>query len=102
MESAIVEKFRTMVKLWILNSRIKGFYDIWLFSRTSKTLCEITAPQLGCLPLPTILFLRRSEVKNRLATIPRPIWGIRSIDMKRKQKPVFVGAEKYFLLTPDL
>jgi len=33
MESSIAEKFQTMVKLGILNSRMKDFYDIWLLSR---------------------------------------------------------------------
>lgn len=32
-ESAIAEKFETMVKLSELNSRMKDFYDIWLLSR---------------------------------------------------------------------
>lgn len=32
-ESAIAEKFETMVKLGVLNSRMKDFYDIWLLSR---------------------------------------------------------------------
>ena len=32
-ESAIAEKFQIMVKLGILNSRLKDFYDIWLLSR---------------------------------------------------------------------
>ena len=32
-ESAIAEKFETMVKLGSLNSRMKDFYDIWLLSR---------------------------------------------------------------------
>ena len=32
-ESAIAEKFEAMVKLDILNSRMKDFYDIWLLSR---------------------------------------------------------------------
>jgi hypothetical protein len=32
-ESSIAEKFEAMVKLGILNSRIKDFYDIWLLSR---------------------------------------------------------------------
>jgi len=34
-ESAIAEKFETMVKLGVLNSRMKDFYDIWLLSRQS-------------------------------------------------------------------
>ena len=32
-ESAIAEKFEAMVKLGVLNSRMKDFYDIWLISR---------------------------------------------------------------------
>jgi hypothetical protein len=32
-ESTIAEKFRAMVKLGALNSRMKDFYDIWLLSR---------------------------------------------------------------------
>ncbi|MBW2648005.1 MAG: nucleotidyl transferase AbiEii/AbiGii toxin family protein [Deltaproteobacteria bacterium] len=32
-ESVIAEKFETMVKLGVLNSRMKDFYDIWLLSR---------------------------------------------------------------------
>ncbi|MCK5509576.1 MAG: nucleotidyl transferase AbiEii/AbiGii toxin family protein, partial [Desulfobacterales bacterium] len=31
-ESSIAEKFETMVKLGVLNSRMKDFYDIWLLS----------------------------------------------------------------------
>ena len=33
MESTIAEKFQAMVKLGILNSRMKDFYDVWLLSR---------------------------------------------------------------------
>jgi hypothetical protein len=32
-ESTIAEKFEAMIKLGILNSRMKDFYDIWLLSR---------------------------------------------------------------------
>jgi len=32
-ESAIAEKFEVMVKLGLLNSRIKDFFDVWLLSR---------------------------------------------------------------------
>lgn len=32
-ESAIAEKFEAMIKLGVLNSRMKDFYDIWLLSR---------------------------------------------------------------------
>jgi hypothetical protein len=30
MESTIAEKFQAMVKLGVLNSRMKDFYDIWI------------------------------------------------------------------------
>ena len=33
MESTVAEKFQSMVKLGLLNSRMKDFYDIWLLSR---------------------------------------------------------------------
>ncbi|STX29968.1 Nucleotidyl transferase of uncharacterised function (DUF1814) [Legionella beliardensis] len=32
-ETAIAEKFEAMIKLGILNSRMKDFYDIWMLSR---------------------------------------------------------------------
>jgi predicted nucleotidyltransferase component of viral defense system len=32
-ETAVAEKFEAMVKLGLLNSRMKDFYDIWLLSR---------------------------------------------------------------------
>ena len=32
-ESSIAEKLEAMVKLGVLNSRMKDFYDIWLLSR---------------------------------------------------------------------
>jgi hypothetical protein len=34
MQSTIAEKFQAMVKLGVLNSRMKDFYDIWVLSRT--------------------------------------------------------------------
>ena len=44
MESTIAEKFQAMVKLGVLNSRMKDFYDIWMLSRTfdfkGETLAE--------------------------------------------------------------
>lgn len=43
-ESAIAEKFEAMVKLGIMNSRMKDFWDLWLLSRQfnfdGKTLAE--------------------------------------------------------------
>jgi predicted nucleotidyltransferase component of viral defense system len=35
-ESAIAEKFHAMVKIGMLNSRMKDFYDIWLLSKHYK------------------------------------------------------------------
>ena len=43
MESTIAEKFHAMVKLGILNSRMKDFYDIWMLSRTFDFRGEILA-----------------------------------------------------------
>ena len=44
MESTIAEKFQAMVKLGVLNSRMKDFYDIWMLSRMfdfkGETLAE--------------------------------------------------------------
>ena len=34
MESFIAEKFEAMVKLGVLNSRMKDFYDVWILSRS--------------------------------------------------------------------
>lgn len=34
MESAIAEKFHAMVRLGVINSRMKDFYDIWFLSRS--------------------------------------------------------------------
>ena len=41
MESTIAEKFQAMVKLGVLNSRMKDFYDIWVLSRTFDFKGEI-------------------------------------------------------------
>jgi len=43
MESTIAEKFQAMVKLGILNSRMKDFYDIWMLSRAFDFRGEILA-----------------------------------------------------------
>ena len=46
MESTIAEKFQAMVKLGVLNSRMKDFYDIWILSRTFDFKGEILAEAL--------------------------------------------------------
>jgi len=43
MESTIAEKFQAMVKLGVLNSRMKDFYDIWILSRAFDFKGEILA-----------------------------------------------------------
>jgi hypothetical protein len=43
MDSTIAEKFQAMVKLGILNSRMKDFYDIWIMSRIFDFKGEVLA-----------------------------------------------------------
>jgi Nucleotidyl transferase AbiEii toxin, Type IV TA system len=43
MESTIAEKFQAMVKLGVLNSRMKDFYDIWMLARTLDFKGELLA-----------------------------------------------------------
>ena len=43
MESTIAEKFQAMVKLGVLNSRMKDFYDIWVLPRTFDFKGQILA-----------------------------------------------------------
>lgn len=43
MESTIAEKFQAMVKLGVLNSRMKDFYDIWMLSRSFNFRGELLA-----------------------------------------------------------
>ena len=47
MESTIAEKFEAMVKLGILNSRMKDFFDIWLLSRQFSFSGEILASAIS-------------------------------------------------------
>jgi hypothetical protein len=42
-ESTIAEKFQAMVKLGVLNTRIKDFYDIWMLSRSFDFTGEVLA-----------------------------------------------------------
>ena len=91
-ESTVAEKFEAMVKLGILNSRMKDFFDIWFLSRQSnfmgKTLekaikTTFSIRSTGIPPVPTAFthdfsmdpikdaqwkaFIR----KNRLINIPK-------------------------------
>ncbi|NLD99705.1 MAG: nucleotidyl transferase AbiEii/AbiGii toxin family protein [Fibrobacter sp.] len=40
-ESSIAEKFQAMLQLGLLNSRMKDFYDIWLYSRKFEFKFEV-------------------------------------------------------------
>jgi predicted nucleotidyltransferase component of viral defense system len=58
-ESAVAEKFEAMVKLDVLNSRMKDFYDVWLLARQfdfdGPTLAEAIAKTFSRrgTPIPT-------------------------------------------------
>jgi len=43
METTIAEKYQAMVKLGVLNSRMKDFYDIWMLSRMFEFNGEVLA-----------------------------------------------------------
>jgi hypothetical protein len=47
MESTIAEKYQAMVKLGVLNSRMKDFYDIWMLSHTFDFKGETLAEAVG-------------------------------------------------------
>lgn len=42
-ESTIAEKFQAMVKLGVLNTRMKDFYDVWMLSRSFDFKGEVLA-----------------------------------------------------------
>ncbi len=58
MESTIAEKFQAMIKLGVLNSRMKDFYDIWFLSRRFDFKGEILAEAI------------EKTLKNRRTPIP--------------------------------
>lgn len=73
-ESAIAEKFEAMVKLGLLNSRMKDFYDIWLLSRhfdfEASKLAEairLTFRKRGTSLPPTIEAFEPSFINSRQA-----------------------------------
>ena len=96
-ETAIAEKFEAMIKLGLLNSRMKDFYDIWILSRQfnfdgaalalainktfanrgTKVIAQPTAFSPAFATAPTKLtqwqaFLRKSRLKdapNELKTV---------------------------------
>ena len=70
MESTIAEKFQSMVKLGVLNSRMKDFYDIWFLSRTFDFKGEILAEAIEK------TFEKRSTPVNLEAALFDPSFGV--------------------------
>ena len=69
MESTIAEKFQAMVKLGVLNSRMKDFYDIWILSRLFDFKGEILAEAVEK------TFEKRNTPVNLNAAIFDPSFG---------------------------
>ena len=70
MESTIAEKFQAMVKLGVLNSRMKDFYDIWFLSRTFDFKGEILGEAIEK------TFEKRSTPVNLEAALFDPSFGV--------------------------
>lgn len=92
MESTIAEKFEAMVKLGILNSRMKDFFDIWFLSRqfnfsgtmlhkAVKATFSTRSTDIPSVPVAFMAELSRDPIKdtqwkafirkNRLLNIPK-------------------------------
>ena len=69
MESAIAEKYHAMVKLGVLNSRMKDFYDIWLLSNTYDFRGAVLADAIGK------TFSNRNTPVNSKPTVFEPSFG---------------------------
>ncbi|MFH1314026.1 MAG: nucleotidyl transferase AbiEii/AbiGii toxin family protein [Candidatus Eisenbacteria bacterium] len=59
MESTIAEKFEAMVKLGIINSRMKDFFDIWLLSQLFEFSGETLASAMA-----TTFEIRNTDISN--------------------------------------
>jgi predicted nucleotidyltransferase component of viral defense system len=70
MESTIAEKFQAMVKLGVLNSRMKDFYDIWFLSYTFDFKSEILGEAIEK------TFEKRSTLVNPKAALFDPSFGV--------------------------
>ena len=70
MESTIAEKFQAMVKLGVLNSRMKDFYDIWFLSRTFDFKGEILGEAIAK------TFEKRNTPVNLKAALFDPSFGV--------------------------
>lgn len=66
MESTVAEKFQAMVKLGLLNSRMKDFYDIWFLSRMFDFMGETLIEAIEK------TFERRNTTLKREPTIFNP------------------------------
>ena len=69
MESTIAEKFQAMVKLGVVNSRMKDFYDIWMLSRIFNFNGEILTEAIEK------TFENRKTTLNRNSVIFDPSFG---------------------------
>jgi predicted nucleotidyltransferase component of viral defense system len=65
MESTIAEKFQAMVKLGVLNSRMKDFYDIWVLSLTFDFKGEVLADAIE----------KTFEIRNTPATLDTALFN---------------------------
>jgi predicted nucleotidyltransferase component of viral defense system len=82
-EAVIAEKFQAMVELDLANSRVKDFYDIWVYSRNvdfdGETLAKSLAATFG---------RRQTPLPTELPVALRPIYF--DVDSHRNQWQVFV------------
>lgn len=85
-ETVISEKFEAMVKLELLNSRMKDFYDIWLLSR--KNAFEMESLLSAC----NATF----EQRKTPCSADNPLFGaeMRSNEMKQRQWSAFLKKSK--------
>ena len=47
-ETVVAEKFQAMVLFGLANTRMKGFYDIWILSRSYDFDAERLSHAIGC------------------------------------------------------
>lgn len=74
-ETVVAEKFEAMVKLELLNSRMKDFYDIWLLSRQQT------------FEMPSLLEACRATFRQRgtPCSLDNPLFGLEMKESKTKQ-----------------
>lgn len=99
MESSIAEKFQAMVKLGVLNSRMKDFYDIWMLSRRFDFKGELLAEAVQRTfsnrntPIPTVFdpifledqtkqaqwvgFIRKSNLSDAPASLEEVVTAVK-------------------------